>query len=103
MIRELEIIFGHHPIALHLGVAGEGLIFLVELAGVAARAVIEAASSFEVVRTIGRPDAATTATAAVLTIVDQLFAAFVTGGIVPLPSPGSPRLIHRPGSPRARA
>jgi hypothetical protein len=90
MIRELEIIFGHHPIALHLGVACERLVFLVKLAGIAAGAIVEAASPFQIVRTILRPGAAAAAPAAVLTIVDQLFAAFVTGGMAPLLNPVQP-------------
>lgn len=85
MIRKLQIIFGHHPITLHLGIAGKALIFLVKLAGIATRPAVQAVATLR--RVIGavrraRPTAA--ATAAVLSIVDQLFAAFVTGGLSPL-------------------
>ncbi len=94
MIGELQIIFRHHPIALTLGVAGEGFVLLMKLAGIAARAIIEPAAPIgrttTTIRT-GRTPGPSTA-AAVLTIVDQLFAAFVTGGIC------SPLLIRaRPG------
>ena len=41
MVRELEIIFGHHPIALGLGVTREIAVFLVELDGVAARPIVD--------------------------------------------------------------
>jgi hypothetical protein len=91
MIRELQIIFGHHPIALHLGIARERLVFLVKLARVSARAVVDPIAPIgAVISTIGpgrTAPAATTAT--VLTIVYQLFAAFVTGGKwSPLPKAG---------------
>jgi hypothetical protein len=41
MIRELEIIFGVHPIALALRVACQVLVFLQQLAGIAPRAAVD--------------------------------------------------------------
>ena len=38
MVRELQIIFGIDPIALHLRVTRQRLVFLEELGGIAARA-----------------------------------------------------------------
>src|SRR5690606_9337054 len=40
MVRELEIIFGVDPVALHLRVTRQILVFLEQLGGVAARAVV---------------------------------------------------------------
>ena len=102
MIGELQIIFDVDPIALHLRVARQRLIFLEQLGGIAARAVVDAiAAILATVRAIraGRTalTAATTATAAVLPIIYQLSDVLVTGGI------GSP-LPHRdrPGSKQGR-
>ena len=70
VIGELEIIFGLDAVALQLRVARERLVFLQELGGVTARAVIlPVALARSLVRRAGSPAAA--ATAAVLTIVDQ--------------------------------
>ncbi len=42
MIRELEIIFGVDPIALHLRVASKVLVLLEKLGGIAARTIVDA-------------------------------------------------------------
>ena len=72
MLRELEKIFGLDAIALHLRVAGERLVFLQELGGIAARAIVLAvvARIRALVRRAG--SAAAAAPAATLTIVDQM-------------------------------
>jgi len=81
MIRELEIIFGHHPVALGLGVPREIAVFLVELDGVAARPIVDPVASIGTVgvRSPHLRAAAATATA-VLPIVDQRFRVLVPGG-----------------------
>ena len=80
MVRELEIIFGHHPVALGLGVAREIAVFLVELDGVAARPIVDPVASIGTVgvRSPHLRAAAATATA-VLPIVDQRFRVLVPG------------------------
>jgi hypothetical protein len=96
MIGELQIIFGHHAVALHLGIPREALILFVQLAGVAARAAIQTTAAVRgAVGAIGRTRPAAAATAAVLTIVDQLFAAFVTGELSPLQIRASPGYTMR--------
>jgi len=72
MIGELIIIFAHHAIALHLGIASQRLVLLVKLVGIAARAVIyPVAAIIPLIDTIGpRPAPAPTA-AVVLTIINQ--------------------------------
>jgi hypothetical protein len=75
MIRELEVIFGVHPIALHLRIAGEILVFLEQLRGIATCATVDAVAVIlttrvTTLRALLLP--ATAATAAGLTIVDQL-------------------------------
>ena len=98
MIGELQIIFGVDPIALHLGVAGQRLVLLEQLGGIAARTIVDAvAAILATVRTV-RPrrtalTATTAATATVLPIIDQLSDVLVTGGIgSPLPTPGPSRI-----------
>jgi hypothetical protein len=73
MVGELEIIFGVHPVAGALGVGGEVLIFLQQLRGVAAGAIVDAiAVVTRVAAAASRLTLATaTATAAGLTIVHQ--------------------------------
>jgi hypothetical protein len=99
MIRKLQIIFGRHTIALHLRIAGQCLIFLMELGGIAARAIVDAITALgaPAIATIGPRRttcaAATATTTAVLTIVDQLSDVLATRGIgSPLPTPGQPRI-----------
>jgi hypothetical protein len=90
MIRELEIIFGLHAIAGELGVARKRFILLEKLGRIAALPVVLAIA---LVRHIVRRAlaAATAATAAVLTIVDQTLV-LVTGGLFwPLHRPGPSR------------
>ena len=71
MVRELEKIFGLDAIALHLCVAGERLVFLQELGGIAARAIVLAVAGVRA--WFGeRGPAAAAAPAATLTIVDQM-------------------------------
>jgi hypothetical protein len=77
MVRELKIIFGGDAVAGHLGVARQILVLLVKLLGIAAGAVVDAVSATATgtPRIALRPLAATTATAAALTIVDQRMSA----------------------------
>lgn len=75
MIGKLQIIFGVDPIALHLGVAGKRLVFLEQLGRIAACPIIDAIAVFGTtpgIATTLRALPATTATAAGLTIVDQV-------------------------------
>jgi hypothetical protein len=102
MIRELEIIFGHHAIALGLGVAREILIFLKELGSIAARPIVDPVASVTAV--VGAPHllraAATTATAtAVLPIVDQRLRVLVLRGLENSPLLPAQLRRHRPGHP----
>jgi hypothetical protein len=71
MVRELEIIFGLHPVARELGVARHALVFLEQLGGIAALAIVLAVPrlSAEVLP----PLTPTTAPAAALSIVDQVY------------------------------
>ncbi|CAA9520522.1 MAG: hypothetical protein AVDCRST_MAG91-2170, partial [uncultured Sphingomonadaceae bacterium] len=73
MIGELQIIFGLHPVAGELHVARHRLVLFVKLRGVAASARFGAiaASAAGAIGHAVRPRAATAATAAVLSIVDQ--------------------------------
>jgi hypothetical protein len=96
MVRELQIIFGVDPVALHLGVARQRLVLLEKLGRVAARAIVDTVAAILTAVGTVRPGrarpTATTATAAVLPIIDQLSDVLVTGGIgSPLPFPGPPR------------
>lgn len=89
MIGELQIIFGHHPIALRLGIARERLVFLMQLAGIAPRAIVDAITA-TAAGTIGTGAAtatstATTTTAVVLTIVNQRLNVLVLVVSLPLP------------------
>src|SRR5690606_31930453 len=70
VIRILQIIFGLDAIALHLRVAGQALIFLEKLGGIAALPVVLAIAGTGIAagRTTAAPAAAP---AAALTIVDQ--------------------------------
>jgi hypothetical protein len=70
MIGELEIIFGLNPIARELGVARHALVFLEQLSGIAALAVVlpVARLSAEVLS----PLSTATAPAATLSIIDQM-------------------------------
>jgi hypothetical protein len=72
MVRILEIGLGQHAVALHLGVAGQSLIFLQKLRRIAALPVVLAVARTRIVAA-GRSTAATAAAApaAALTIVDQ--------------------------------
>jgi hypothetical protein len=72
VIRELEIIFAHHAIALHLGVAGQRLVFLEELVGVSTRAIVDPVTAIIArIRTIRAGPASATTAAVVLTIINQ--------------------------------
>jgi hypothetical protein len=72
MIRELQIIFGLHAITRQLRVARHRLVLLVKLRGVAARPWFGpvTAATGAILHSV-RPRAATAATAAVLSVVDQ--------------------------------
>jgi hypothetical protein len=71
MLGILEIIFGLDAITLELRVAGQRLVFLEKLAGIAARAILlPVAGIGDLVWRAGPATAA--ATAAVLTIIDQM-------------------------------
>lgn len=75
MIGKLQIIFCIDPVALHLGVARQRLVFLEQLGRVAARPIINAIAVFGTtpgIATTLRALPATTATAAGLTIIDQV-------------------------------
>ena len=74
MIRELQIIFGHHPVALGLHVARQRLKLLIELVGIAPGTIIDpvpATAAATIIGTIGTGPAASTTAAVVLTIVNQ--------------------------------
>jgi len=76
VIGELPIIFGVDPVALTLRLGRQILVLLVQLAGVAARAIVDAIAIVGATRIATRTlptivIAATTATAAGLPIIDQ--------------------------------
>jgi hypothetical protein len=102
----LEIIFGHHPIALGLGISREIAIFLVELGGVAARPVIDPIASFRAISgTITHLGATATAAATILPIIDQGLRVLVPGGLSSSPLPPAsvrPRRAGHPGDPLRR-
>jgi hypothetical protein len=70
MVCELKVIFGHHPVALHLGFPRKVPIFFEHLRRIATRTVINATA---IIRpATGATLRVTTATTAtVLTIIDQ--------------------------------
>lgn len=77
MIGELQIIFGVDPVARHLGVARQILVFFEQLGRVTACAAVDAVAAVAataacVATTTLRALPATTATAAGLTIIDQV-------------------------------
>ncbi len=82
MIRILQIGLGQHPIALHLGVAGEAFIFFVELGGIAALAIVLAiaGAGIHAARRAACAAAAAAAPAAALSIIDQ--AKILTKGVI---------------------
>ena len=73
VIGELQVIFGVHPVARHLRVASEILVFLKQLRGIATCAIVDAVARIGVVAAALLALATTAATATVvrLTIVDQ--------------------------------
>lgn len=72
MIGKLQIIFGHHPIARHLGVARKRLVFFEQLRGIAARTIVDAIALFRTAPTIPLLALSTpAATATGLTIIEQ--------------------------------
>lgn len=79
MIGELRIIFEHHAITLGLRIARQGLVFLMQLRSIAARTIIDAVAVISTTTGVSplRSLPTTTATAAGLTIVDQLLAVLV--------------------------
>ena len=72
MIRELEIIFGVDPIALHLGVAREALIFFEQLGGIAALAIVLPVARLSAAEVSSPALPTTAASAAALSIIDQI-------------------------------
>ena len=72
MVGELETIFGLHAVALKLRVARERLVFLKQLRGIAARAVVLPVAHIGRLVRRTRSAATAAATAAVLTIVYQM-------------------------------
>ena len=89
MVGELQVIFQIDPVTLHLRVACKVFVFLEQLSGIAARAIINAIARF---RTATRASTlltllptTTAATAAGLTIVDQT-AVLVAVKVTPVPS-----------------
>jgi hypothetical protein len=75
MIGKLQIIFDVDAVTLHLRIARERLIFLEQLGGIAARTIVDAIAGILTTRIATRRALllpATTATAAGLTIIDQV-------------------------------
>ena len=75
MVGKLQIIFGVDAVALHLGIARQRLVFFQQLRCVAARTIIDAIAAFGPtpgIATTWRALPTATATAAGLTIVDQV-------------------------------
>jgi hypothetical protein len=74
MIGELQIIFGVDAIPLHLRIAGERFVFFQQLRGIATGAVVDPVAIILAATRVAtlRALPATTATAAVLTIVNQV-------------------------------
>ena len=69
MIGELQIIFGVDPVALHLRIGRQRLVFLEQLRGIAARAIVDAVAVVRRLRIAATLALSTTAaTAAGLTI-----------------------------------
>jgi hypothetical protein len=95
----LEIGFGLHPVALHLGVAGHALILFQQLGGIAALPVVLAiAGSGIVAARRSTAAAAATAPAAALTIVDQTKILTKGGTLCPYrPGPSRPPFLRNPG------
>ncbi len=93
MIRELKVIFGVDPIALHLRVSRQVAIFLVKLARIAARTVVDAVAGVHAAAALTRiaaTIATTTAAAADLPVIYQAVVlepecdiAFMTSGRCP--------------------
>jgi len=72
MVRELEIIFGLDAVTRKLGIARHALVFLEQLSGIAALTVILAVARLSA--GVRPPLSTAAATAATLTIVDQICA-----------------------------
>jgi hypothetical protein len=70
MVCELQIIFGLNPITRELRITRHALVFLEQLGGVAALAIVLAVSRLSA--EIWSPLSPTTAPAAALTIIDQM-------------------------------
>ena len=71
MIRELQIIFGVHPVTLRLGIARQVLVFLKKLGRIAARTIVDAIARIAAPAVTLRARVVPAATAAGLTIIDQ--------------------------------
>jgi hypothetical protein len=72
MVRELKIIFGLDAVACKLGIARHALVFFEQLGGIAALAVVLAIAVRPSATNTRGPLPTTTATAAALTIIDQI-------------------------------
>jgi hypothetical protein len=112
MVRELQVEFGLDAVALHLAVARELAVFLQQLSGIAALTIVLAIARIGTAVRRASP-AATAATAAALTIVDQMKILVKKGLLSPshwlaAPSrkllnrdPAEPALNQRPQGPRS--
>ena len=72
MVRELQVIFGHHPVAGHLRIARHVFVFFQQLGGIATCAAVDAVALITSAAIALRTLVVTAATAAALTIVHRL-------------------------------
>jgi hypothetical protein len=91
MVRELQIIFGLDAVSGELRVAGHALVFLEELSGVATLAIV-LSIAFGPSTDARRPLPPATATAATLTIVDQMPTSLIVVEAAPRPQAQAGRL-----------
>ena len=102
MVGILQIIFGLDAVALHLRVAGQALVFLQELRGIAALPVVLAVAGTGIACWAARPPPPPPAApAAALTIVDQT--KILTNGGSTLPLPAGPFPAAHSARPRRQA
>ena len=72
MVRELKIIFGLDAVARELGIARHAFVFLEQLGGIAALAIVLPVARLSAAEVASPALPTTTASAAALTIVDQM-------------------------------
>src|SRR5436190_11618542 len=72
MIRELKIIFGLHAVTRQLGIARHALVFFEQLGGIAALAIVLPVARLSAAEVPSPALPTTAASAAALTIVDQI-------------------------------